>query len=135
MTTATTLASSPPLAGASSAALVFRRDEPGTVFPMAGAVLLLALIAVAAWAWFVARRRGVSDGGRAWVGGAMRGFGGSRTGASGGGVRIVGRARADAQTRLLVVEWQRRRYLLAVTGVSTPVVIDREEVDPAMPGG
>jgi len=104
-----------PVVPQASAPLQFRRDDvadPG--FPIAGTVLMLALIAVGAGAWWVRHRRG-----GAWL---QRLVTPAPT-----EVRVVSSVRLDVNTRLHVIEWQRRQLLVAVQGTAAPVVLDREE--------
>jgi len=104
-----------PAASQASAPLPFRRDDvsdPG--FPVAGAVLLLALIGVAAGVWWLRHRRSGAWLQRLVAPAAVE-------------VRVVSSVRLDVNTRLHVVEWKRRQLLVAVQGTGAPVVLDCEE--------
>lgn len=106
--------------------LAFRKEADGG-FPLGGAMLLVVLMAVAAWAWWYGRVKGGLPGRlpglpAAW----MRSSGESAE------LRIAESLQAAGGTRLMVVEWAGgRRVLVAVHGASAPVTLD---VVPA-PGG
>ncbi len=104
--------------------LTFRHDETGPVFPVGGAVLLLALLGVAAWTWWATRRRRSGAAGR--FGLATWALASGPAGGN-GSIRVVESARLDGVTRLHVVEWRQRRYLLATSGTSAPQVLDRDD--------
>lgn len=110
-------------------ALPFRRDGDDAPFPLAGAILLLALIAVAAWAWTIGRRSPRT--GPAFLSGKWP-FLGHSPSASGEQIRVVGSARLDLGGRVHVVEWRGQQVLVAVNGASAPVVLARRDIaDPA----
>ena len=103
---------------AASAPLQLRRDDPGDSFPVGGAVLLAVLVIVAGFvAW--SRKRLVSP---SWS--AALGIG--RAGAAAqSSLKLQASLRLDGQTRLHIVHWNDREVLVATTGSSAPVVLDR----------
>ena len=118
-------ASTPSFATASAAQpLPFRRDADEVSFPLAGAVLLLVLLAIAAWAWTVGRRRG-----KAAVFTSRWPFVAASPDGSNEQARVVGSTRLDLGGRVYVVEWRGRQILVAVNGTSAQVVLARREVD------
>jgi hypothetical protein len=115
------------VASASAPALPFRRDGDDLSFPLGGALLLLALLAVAVWAWTVGRRRGASA--------PRLAFPFQRpAGAAEEPVRIVGGARLDVGGRVHVVEWRGQQVLVAINGASPPVVLARRRLAEAAKG-
>jgi hypothetical protein len=106
-------------------ATVFQRDGDAASFPVAGAILLLVLLAIAAWAWAVRRKENRLPWRLAlptrWLSAAR-----SVTGAP---VRIVASARLDVGGRAHVVEWGGQQVLIAVNGASAPVVLARRRLD------
>ncbi len=119
-----------PLAAASQASspLMFRREPEAPAFPTAGLVFMLFLMGIAAFGWWLRKRRGgAAAGARPWV------FGGLASNKS-PDLKLVSSLRLDAGTRLHVVEWKNRQVLLAVQGTHAPVVLDRIELADATEG-
>jgi hypothetical protein len=108
----------------SSAVQGLARPGPQESVPWAGVVLLVALVIVA----LLARRwSGRAGGGGSGMLARLSGpVAAARQGAA--SVRTVGAL--DVRTRLVVVEWQGQRLLLACGGGAPPVVLAREP----MPG-
>ena len=105
-------------AAAGSAPLQFRQDGPENIFPVGGAVLLAVLLIVAGFvAW--SRKRPLSPVWSAALGVARPSPAVQST------LRLQASLRLDGQTRLHVVHWNDREVLVATTGASAPVVLDR----------
>ena len=114
---------------ASSPPLVFRRDDD-VGFPVAGAVLLFALMAGAlALVWYDRRRKSSPGGGWSRLLAPRLG----QDSNAGADARLLSTTRIDAGTRLHVIEWQGRQLLVAVQGQAAPVVLDRIEPPAGMP--
>ena len=103
----------------SSAPLQFRRDADDA-FPVAGAVLLVVLLAIAAWAWWVGRARG---GVQAPMPSSLREWLGQKVSAR-RELRVVETLHAGGAARLMVVEWQGGRVLVGLNGTGAPVALD-----------
>ncbi len=101
----------------------FRRDDGDAGLPAAGLVLLavLAVAALAAWCWQAWQRR--TGGTRPTPGAAATATATLRT--------VESRLLANG-SRLHVVAWQGRHYLLATSAHGAPVLIDRQ-LDGATP--
>lgn len=102
--------------------------DPG--FPVAGLLLMLALLAVAAWAWWHGSRQRGLDLRSFWrLAGAGPGLA-TRSGARPGAdmPRVLWATRLDATTRLSVVRWNGHDLLLASTASAAPVVLERRPV-------
>ncbi|KQV92864.1 flagellar biosynthetic protein FliO [Rhizobacter sp. Root1221] len=108
-----------PVVPQASSPLPFRTEATDPGFPVAGAVLLLVLVAVAAGAWWFRHRRSGP-----WLQRLVT--------PAPAEVRVVSSVRLDVNTRLHVVEWKRRQLLVAVQGAGAPVVLDRDDA-PAAP--
>jgi hypothetical protein len=100
--------------------LAFRKDtEEG--FPVAGAVLLIALMLVAVSAWWYGRTRGGTPKRLHRLVGVL----GGRPSPAAGELRIVETLQTLGGVRLLVVEWSGgRRVLVATSGAHAPVTLD-----------
>jgi len=114
------------VASASAPALPFRRDGDELSFPLGGALLLLALLAVAVWAWTVGRR---GRAGAPRLPFPLQAWRERSAGAAEEPVRIVGGARLDVGGRVHVVEWRGQQVLVAINGASPPVVLARRRLD------
>lgn len=119
-----TTSSSTTAATTQSVPLPFRRADDEPAFPLGGAVFLLALLAIAAWTWWTARRRGFAPLRPAVLGRWRPAPGAARAGDA---IRVVDSARVDGDVRLHVVEWRQRRYLIAFSATGAPVVVDRDD--------
>ena len=99
--------------------LAFRK-EADDGFPLGGAILLVALMAAAAWAWWYGRVKGGRVGRLPGLPASW-----SRPAAANGELRIVEALNATGGTRLIVVEWAGgRRVLVATHGTNAPVTLD-----------
>ena len=102
-----------------STPLAFRKDADDG-FPVGGAILLVVLMAAAAWAWWYGRVKGGRVGRlpglpAAWM----------RPAAAPGELRIVEAVNTVGGMRLLVVEWaDGRRVLVGANGANAPVTLD-----------
>ena len=127
------VAASAPQAAASVAVPTLRwtgAEEPAPLFPASGIVLLLALLAAAALAWWFGPRGPRSRSGRGKAGWAtLRGPAGIA--APGDGIDVLCARRLDAQHRLYVVRWAGGELLLGVNAQAAPVVLDRRAGSPA----
>lgn len=124
----TTPAGAPPSTAGSSASslapasqpLAFRKDTDDG-FPVAGAVLLIALMLAAIWAWWYGR---VRDGSSLRIPRFVEVLGGRRSPTT-SEMHIVETLQAPGGVRLMVVEWSGgRRVLIASSGAHAPVTLD-----------
>jgi len=112
-----------------STPLALRKDADDG-FPLGGAILLLVLMAAAAWAWWHGRVRGRSVGRLAGLPASWL-----RPASRQGDLRIVEALHAAGGTRLMVVEWAGgRRVLVASHGTSAPVTLDVVPASATPPG-
>lgn len=109
-------------------ALPFKREPADLAFPVGGAVLLVALMAVALWLVWFEKRRSPGNRQRARWGALF----GPQANADSDGVRVLSSTRLDASTRVYALAWHDRQLLVAVHGNSQPVVLDRIDA-PAIP--
>jgi len=108
--------------------LPFKREPADQGFPVAGAVLLIALMAIAlGLVWFEKRRNRRNGQGTRW--GALFG---PQAKTDSNPVRVISSTRLDATTRVYALAWHDRQLLVAVHGNSAPVVLDRIDA-PAVP--
>ncbi len=125
--------SEPAASTAVAPTLPFGVRDAAPAFPWAGALLLLLLLGIAAWAWLTAARRGQLPRG-SWLARATGALGSASTDASAPMLRSS--VRLDASARLHVVEWHGRQVLLAINGATAPVVLaERTLVEPVQGAG
>lgn len=103
-----------------------------TPFPFGGLLLLLALLAIACWAWWAGARRSPGSALRGWPWRMHLGGAGARVPDE---PVVAAATRLDASTRLYVVRWHDRELLLGLSGNAPPVVLDRQTILGAQPGG
>lgn len=116
----------PSVAASAPPPLVFRRDADEFSFPVGGAILLLALLAVAVWAWTLGRR---APGRRPrGLAGPWR-LPGTAAAEDGQRLSVVASTRLDLGARLHVVQWHGEQVLVAVNGTAAPVLLSRRRAD------
>lgn len=118
----TAAAQTVPLVRAASSPLPFRQGGAGDDFPLGGAILVAVLLVIAGFAWWARKRLPAGN----W----LAGLGSGRGAASKAMLRIDASLRVDAQTQLHVVHWNGREVLVATSGSSVPVVLDRASPPP-----
>lgn len=103
--------------------------DPG--FPTAGLLLMLALLAVAGWAWWHGSRQRGLDLRSFWRLAGADPAGPARLGARPGAElpRVLWATRLDPTTRLAVVRWNGHELLVASTAGAAPVVLERRPVE------
>lgn len=103
----------------------FRGDADASSFPIGGAVMLLVLLAVAAWAWTAGRKGGSRLGrpssSRRWPFPLA-------PAANASSMKVVASARLDVGGRAHVVEWGGQQVLIAINGTGAPVVLARRRL-------
>ena len=116
---------------AASATLPFvHGDEAG--FPTTGAMLLLAMLVVAAWAWWKGSHGAPRAGGGRW---SNLGPWKSQSSAVGASVRILGSTRLGPGVALHVIEWRGAELLVGINGATGPVVLGRYPFEAATSEG
>ena len=114
-------ASSNGRAAAASAALPFVRGEEAG-FPLTGAMLLLTLLVVAAWAWWKGSHGASRAGGVRWP---SLGSWKSPSSVVGASARVLGSTRLGPGVALHIIEWRGTELLVGINGASGPVVLGR----------
>ena len=103
-----------------SATSSLRKVIADEAFPLGGALMLVALMVAAVWAWWYGRVKG------------LRGRGGpllpvllGRAVGTQGEMRVIETTQVAGGVRLLVVEWAGgRRVLVGASGTGAPVALD-----------
>jgi hypothetical protein len=113
-----TTAQSGTVAFAASSPLPLRQGDAGSALPVGSALLLIVLLLGTGFAGW-SRKRRVAP---AWLAGPGRGCGSATTL---GALKVQASLRLDGHTRLHVVHWNGRELLVATTGSSAPVALDR----------
>jgi hypothetical protein len=108
--------------------LPFKREPADLGFPLGGAVLLVALMAIAVGLVWFEKRRGRGNRKKSPWGALF----GAQADTDSEGVRVLSSTRLDAATRVYALAWHDRQLLVAVHANSQPVVLDRINT-PAVP--
>lgn len=104
---------------ATSSAMTLRKDADDA-FPLGGALMLVALMVAAVWAWWYGRVKGLRGRG----GPLLPALLGRAAGAQ-GEMRVIETTQVAGGVRLLVVEWAGgRRVLVGASGTGAPVALD-----------